>query len=93
MVSTAIVEVLGLRCMLQEICICCRPLVLLRIFPDQCPWQDFLRKNNTGKLLWQALGNGAQLCICGIEQHEDMMWAAFQEAGLVLLLNCYRLVL
>jgi hypothetical protein len=55
--------------------------------------KDFLRKNNTGKLLWQALGNGARLCICGIEQHEDVMWAAFQEAGLVLLLNCYRLVL
>lgn len=46
--------------------------------------QDFLRKNNTGKLLWQALGDQVQLCVCGIELHEDAMWSAFQQAGLIL---------
>lgn len=43
--------------------------------------KDFLRKNNTGKLLWQALGNQVQLCVCGIQLHEDAMWAALQQAG------------
>jgi len=44
--------------------------------------KDFLRKNNTGKLLWQALGDQVQLCVCGIELHEDAMWSAFQQGGI-----------
>lgn len=43
--------------------------------------KDFLRKNNTGKLLWQTLGNQVQLCVCGIQLQEDLMWAALQQAG------------
>eukprot|EP00252_Welwitschia_mirabilis_P016960 TRINITY_DN37729_c0_g1_i1.p1 TRINITY_DN37729_c0_g1~~TRINITY_DN37729_c0_g1_i1.p1 ORF type:complete len:284 (+),score=46.72 TRINITY_DN37729_c0_g1_i1:107-853(+) len=44
--------------------------------------KDFLRKNNTGKLLWQVFGEKAvQLCIFGIHEHEEAMWSAFKEAG------------
>lgn len=44
--------------------------------------KDFLRKNNSGKLLWQVFGgNSTHLCICGIEEQEDVMWDAFKQAG------------
>jgi hypothetical protein len=44
--------------------------------------QDFLRQNNTGKLLWQVFGiQAAQLCLFGIQEHEDIMWDAFQHSG------------
>ncbi|KAK3129801.1 hypothetical protein QOZ80_6BG0484900 [Eleusine coracana subsp. coracana] len=44
--------------------------------------KDFLRQNNTGKLLWQVFGvQAAQLCVFGIQEHEDIMWDAFQRSG------------
>ncbi|KAH9330775.1 hypothetical protein KI387_002883, partial [Taxus chinensis] len=44
--------------------------------------KDFLRKNNTGKLLWQVYGKeAARLCIFGIQEHEEAMWSAFRLAG------------
>ncbi|KAL3332964.1 hypothetical protein AABB24_033163 [Solanum stoloniferum] len=44
--------------------------------------KDFLRQNNTGKLLWQVFGvQGATLCLYGITEHEDMMWDALKLAG------------
>lgn len=44
--------------------------------------KDFLRKNNTGKLLWQVFGKeAARLCIFGIQEHEETMWNAFKLAG------------
>jgi hypothetical protein len=44
--------------------------------------QDFLRQNNTGKLLWQVFGiQAAQLCLFGIQEHEDIMWDAFHRSG------------
>ncbi|CAL5038648.1 unnamed protein product [Urochloa decumbens] len=44
--------------------------------------KDFLRQNNTGKLLWQVFGiQAAQLCLFGIQEHEDIMWDAFQRSG------------
>ncbi|XP_024516435.1 uncharacterized protein LOC112341120 isoform X3 [Selaginella moellendorffii] len=43
---------------------------------------DFLRKNNTGKLLWQTFGfEAVKLCIFGVEQQENAMWSALQQAG------------
>uniref|UniRef100_A0A0D9WQD7 tRNA-uridine aminocarboxypropyltransferase n=1 Tax=Leersia perrieri TaxID=77586 RepID=A0A0D9WQD7_9ORYZ len=36
--------------------------------------KDFLRQNNTGKLLWQVFGiEAAPLCLFGIQEHEDIM--------------------
>ncbi|TVU09024.1 hypothetical protein EJB05_42463, partial [Eragrostis curvula] len=44
--------------------------------------KDFLRQNNSGKLLWQVFGiQAAQLCLFGIQEHEDIMWDAFQRSG------------
>ncbi|XP_024516433.1 uncharacterized protein LOC112341120 isoform X1 [Selaginella moellendorffii] len=44
--------------------------------------KDFLRKNNTGKLLWQTFGfEAVKLCIFGVEQQENAMWSALQQAG------------
>ncbi|KAH0651113.1 hypothetical protein KY284_031025 [Solanum tuberosum] len=44
--------------------------------------KDFLRQNNTGKLLWQVFGvQAATLCLYGITEHEDMMWDALKLAG------------
>jgi len=44
--------------------------------------KDFLRQNNTGKLLWQVFGvQAAQLCLFGIQEHEDIMWDAFHRSG------------
>uniref|UniRef100_A0A0D3GGA2 tRNA-uridine aminocarboxypropyltransferase n=1 Tax=Oryza barthii TaxID=65489 RepID=A0A0D3GGA2_9ORYZ len=44
--------------------------------------KDFLRQNNTGKLLWQVFGiQAAPLCLFGIQEHEDIMWDAFQRSG------------
>lgn len=46
-------------------------------------WQDFLRQNNTGKLLWKVFGvEAATLCLFGIAEHEEIMWNAFNLAGL-----------
>lgn len=44
--------------------------------------QDFLRQNNTGKLLWQVFGvKAATLCLFGIAEHEEIMWNTFALAG------------
>ncbi|CAL9066988.1 uncharacterized protein LOC135607128 isoform X1 [Musa acuminata AAA Group] len=44
--------------------------------------KDFLRQNNTGKLLWQIFGiQSAALCLFGIREHEDIMWSAFRDSG------------
>ncbi|KAK1285408.1 hypothetical protein QJS10_CPB20g01855 [Acorus calamus] len=44
--------------------------------------KDFLRQNNTGKLLWQIFGlQAATLCLFGIDEHEEIMWDAFKLAG------------
>ncbi|PON39277.1 DTW [Parasponia andersonii] len=44
--------------------------------------KDFLRQNNTGKLLWQLFGvEAASLCLFGISEHEEIMWNAFKLAG------------
>ncbi|RWR89581.1 DTW domain-containing protein YfiP [Cinnamomum micranthum f. kanehirae] len=44
--------------------------------------KDFLRQNNTGKLLWQIFGiQAASLCLFGIQEHEEIMWDAFKRAG------------
>jgi len=45
-------------------------------------WQDFLRQNNTGKLLWQVFGvQSATLCVFGIAEDEEIMWNEFKRAG------------
>lgn len=47
-------------------------------------FQDFLRQNNTGKLLWQLFGvEAATLCLFGIAEHEEIMWNAFKCAGIL----------
>ncbi|XP_010242925.1 PREDICTED: uncharacterized protein LOC104587147 [Nelumbo nucifera] len=44
--------------------------------------KDFLRQNNTGKLLWQIFGvHAATLCLFGIAEQEEVMWNAFKVAG------------
>ncbi|KAK4741713.1 hypothetical protein SAY87_025301 [Trapa incisa] len=44
--------------------------------------KDFLRQNNTGKLLWQVFGiQSATLCLFGIAEDEDIMWSTFKESG------------
>ncbi|WOL12436.1 hypothetical protein Cni_G21203 [Canna indica] len=44
--------------------------------------KDFLRQNNTGKLLWQIFGiQSAALCLFGIPEQEDIMWNAFRDSG------------
>ncbi|XP_059449063.1 uncharacterized protein LOC132180304 isoform X2 [Corylus avellana] len=44
--------------------------------------KDFLRQNNTGKLLWQVFGiEAVTLCLFGIAEHEEMMWNTFKRAG------------
>ncbi|KAF3779718.1 hypothetical protein EJ110_NYTH40720 [Nymphaea thermarum] len=44
--------------------------------------KDFLRQNNTGKLLWQLFGvEQARLCLFGICEHEESMWKVLQNAG------------
>ncbi|KAK9131770.1 hypothetical protein Scep_011298 [Stephania cephalantha] len=44
--------------------------------------KDFLRQNNTGKVLWQIFGvQAATLCLYGIHDHEEIMWDAFKLAG------------
>ncbi|KAF8043298.1 hypothetical protein BT93_A1591 [Corymbia citriodora subsp. variegata] len=44
--------------------------------------KDFLRQNNTGKLLWQLFGvQAATLCLYGIAEDEEIMWNTFKFAG------------
>ncbi|XP_054813685.1 uncharacterized protein LOC129314305 [Prosopis cineraria] len=44
--------------------------------------KDFLRQNNTGKILWQVFGvEAATLCLFGIPEHEEIMWNSLKLAG------------
>ncbi|XP_038901524.1 uncharacterized protein LOC120088365 [Benincasa hispida] len=44
--------------------------------------KDFLRQNNTGKLLLQVFGvEATTLCLYGISEHEEIMWNVFKSAG------------
>lgn len=44
--------------------------------------KDFLRQNNTGKLLWQIFGTqSASMCLFGIREHEEIMWDSFSQSG------------
>ncbi|KAK9285466.1 hypothetical protein L1049_024659 [Liquidambar formosana] len=70
----------------QEDCMCSKimPCPLwhgIRLWLYMHP-KDFLRQNNTGKLLWQVFGvQAATLCIFGIAEQEEIMWNAFKLAG------------
>ncbi|KAL9158979.1 hypothetical protein ABFS82_08G104800 [Erythranthe guttata] len=69
-----------------EDCMCSRVTVCplwhgVRIWLYMHP-KDFLRQNNTGKLLWQVFGvEAASLCLYGIAEHENMMWNELNQAG------------
>ncbi|CAI5469011.1 unnamed protein product [Closterium sp. Yama58-4] len=55
---------------------------ILPCAPPSSFLQDFLRRNNTGKLLWQVLGGeSARLCVFGINAHEERMWDELKRAG------------
>ncbi|KAI7747716.1 hypothetical protein M8C21_032983 [Ambrosia artemisiifolia] len=61
--------------------IACR-LLGSRVLASSRRLHDFLRQNNTGKLLWQVFGiNAAKLCLFGIDEHEEIMWKAFTHSG------------
>ncbi|PKU70948.1 uncharacterized protein LOC110111082 isoform X1 [Dendrobium catenatum] len=70
----------------MEDCMCsmlvpCIPCMKIRFWVYMHP-KDFLRQNNTGKLLWQLFGvQAASLCLFGIHEHEEIMWDAFRAAG------------
>ncbi|XP_057731471.1 uncharacterized protein LOC130946660 [Arachis stenosperma] len=70
----------------EEDCMCSR-INSCSLWPGIKFWlymhpKDFLRQNNTGKLLWQVFGvDAANLCLFGIPQHEEIMWNAFKLAG------------
>ncbi|XP_057796840.1 uncharacterized protein LOC131012868 isoform X2 [Salvia miltiorrhiza] len=70
----------------QEDCVCskikaCSMWHRLHIWLYMHP-KDFLRQNNTGKLLWQVFGvQAASLCVFGIAEHEEMMWNELNRAG------------
>lgn len=70
----------------QEDCMCSK-IKPSSLWPGMRFWlymhpKDFLRQNNTGKVLWQIFGvEAATLCIFGIPEHEEIMWDAFKLAG------------
>lgn len=70
----------------MEDCMCSQITSSL-LFPGIKFWlymhpKDFLRQNNTGKLLWQVFGvDCATLCLYGIPEHEQIMWNSFKLAG------------
>ncbi|KAL3697494.1 hypothetical protein R1sor_011570 [Riccia sorocarpa] len=74
-------------CWLPERDCMCECFVKGKLWPGICIWvymhpKDFLRKNNTGKLLWQVFGHkAARLTVYGIPEQEEIMWNAFREAG------------
>ncbi|XP_059449064.1 uncharacterized protein LOC132180304 isoform X3 [Corylus avellana] len=65
----------------------CSGLIPCSLWPGMRFWlymhpKDFLRQNNTGKLLWQVFGiEAVTLCLFGIAEHEEMMWNTFKRAG------------
>ncbi|KAI3854257.1 hypothetical protein MKW98_024680 [Papaver atlanticum] len=70
----------------QEDCMCSK-IKPSSLWPGMRFWlymhpKDFLRQNNTGKVLWQIFGvEAATLCIFGIPEQEEIMWDAFKLAG------------
>ncbi|CAI8592608.1 unnamed protein product [Vicia faba] len=70
----------------MEDCMCSH-ITSCSLFPGIKFWlymhpKDFLRQNNTGKLLWQVFGvDAATLCLFGIPEHEQIMWDSFKLAG------------
>ncbi|XP_057955780.1 uncharacterized protein LOC131149389 isoform X3 [Malania oleifera] len=67
-------------CMCSKV-MCCTLWQHIRFWIYMHP-KDFLRQNNTGKLLWQVFGvQAATLCLFGIAEHEKMMWNAVSLAG------------
>ncbi|CAH9114043.1 unnamed protein product [Cuscuta epithymum] len=70
----------------KEDCMCSRlvpfhPWHRIRFWLYMHP-KDFLRQNNTGKLLWQVFGvHAANLCLFGISENEEMLWNALKLAG------------
>lgn len=70
------------NCMCGEISALSRPL-----WPGMKIWmlmhsKEFLRKNNTGKVMWQLFGEeSVRLSISGLDMHEDEMWKEFESAG------------
>ncbi|XP_027341648.1 uncharacterized protein LOC113854692 isoform X2 [Abrus precatorius] len=70
----------------MEDCMCSK-IASCSLFPGIKFWlymhpKDFLRQNNTGKLLWQVFGVGAAtLCLFGVPEHEEIMLDSFKLAG------------
>ncbi|CAJ1956572.1 unnamed protein product [Sphenostylis stenocarpa] len=70
----------------MEDCMCSK-LTSCSLYPGIRFWlymhpKDFLRQNNTGKILWQVFGvDAASLCLFGIPEHEEIMWNSFKTAG------------
>ncbi|XP_019429642.1 PREDICTED: uncharacterized protein LOC109337181 isoform X2 [Lupinus angustifolius] len=70
----------------EEDCMCSK-VTSCMLWPGIKFWlymhpKDFLRQNNTGKLLWQVFGvEAATLCLYGIPEHEEIMWNSFKLAG------------
>lgn len=75
------------HCWLPLLDCICKSVIPMVLWPGVRLWlymhpKDFLRKNNSGKLLWQVFGaESARFCIYGIQEHEDAMWDVFREAG------------
>eukprot|EP00250_Pteridium_aquilinum_P008498 c17994_g1_i1 orf=129-1337(+) len=65
----------------------CKKVETMSLWPGVRLWlymhpKDYLRKNNSGKLLWQVYGgDSTRLCVFGIQEQEDAMWDAFKHAG------------
>ncbi|XP_029129620.1 uncharacterized protein LOC109810401 isoform X2 [Cajanus cajan] len=70
----------------MEDCMCSK-VTSCTLYPGMKFWlymhpKDFLRQNNTGKILWQGVGgDAATLCIFCIPEHEEIMWNSFKMAG------------
>ncbi|KAG4960991.1 hypothetical protein JHK87_037624 [Glycine soja] len=70
----------------MEDCMCSK-VTSCSLYPGIRFWlymhpKDFLRQNNTGKILWQVFGvDAATLCLFGILEHEEIMWNSLKMAG------------
>ncbi|KAL2589903.1 hypothetical protein AAZV13_13G259500 [Glycine max] len=70
----------------MEDCMCSK-VTSCSLYPGIRFWlymhpKDFLRQNNTGKILWQVFGvDAATLCLFGIPEHEEIMWNSLKMAG------------
>ncbi|CAM6106203.1 unnamed protein product [Calypogeia fissa] len=74
-------------CWLPMVDCMCRAFESGTLYRGVCIWlymhpKDFLRKNNTGKLLWQVFGyTAARVTVCGVQEQEEVMWKVFEQAG------------